>query len=98
MEKDEIDSVRKFGMKPTATLLFTFSQVCQGWNRSKIVQPSLDTLYVTRVDVLEIGGPPNSVLIDEISKMRGSSYCVKQQTRYDLHRVADAKKLLGQSS
>ena len=36
------------------------------------------------VDVLEIGGPLNSVLIDEISKMKGSSYCVNQQTGFDL--------------
>ena len=54
--------VRKFGMKLTATLLFSFSQTCHDWNRSKIVQPHLDTLYVSRLDELEIGGRPNSVL------------------------------------
>ena len=60
-------------MKLTATLLFTFLETCHEWNRSKIVQPFLDTFYVSRVDELEIGGSPNNVLIDEISKMRGSS-------------------------
>ena len=60
-------------MKLTATSLFTFSEICYEWNRSQIVHPYLDMLYVSRLDALEIGGHPHSVLIDEISKMKGSS-------------------------
>ena len=51
--------IRKVGMTLSATLPFTFSQICHEWNRSKIVRPYLDALYVSRVDVCEIGGPPN---------------------------------------
>ena len=72
--------------------LLTFSQVCHEWNISKIAQPLLDTLSASRVDVLEVGGPTKSVLIDEISKMKGSSRCVNQQTGSDLHRMVDARK------
>ena len=79
--------IRMVGMKLAATLLFTFSQVCHEWNHSKIVQPYLDTLYASRVDVLEVGGPTNNGLIDEISKLRGPSHCVNQQRGYDLHRM-----------
>ena len=75
-------------MKFAATLLFTLAQICHEWNRSKIVQPYLDTLYVSRVDVLEIGASPHSVLIDEISKMKSSSYCVNQQTGHDLKHLS----------
>ena len=77
--------IRKVGMNLTATVLFTCSQVCQEWNISKIVQPS-------RVDVLEVGGSTNSVLIDEVSKLKWSWHCVNQQTGYDLHRLVDAKR------
>ena len=64
---------RQVGMKLTATLLFTFTQVCHEWNQSKIGQPYLDAVYASRVDVMEVGRPTNSVLINEISKMTGSS-------------------------
>ena len=84
--------VRMFGMKRTATLPFTFSRICHEWKHSKIAQPYLDTLHVSRVEVLEIGGPPNSVLIEENSKMKGSSYCVNQHTRHDVHRISDAQR------
>ena len=47
---------------------------------------------MSRVDELEIGGRSNGVLIDEVSSMKGSSFCVNQQTGYDLHRMVDAKK------
>ena len=64
--------VRKVGMRLAATLLSAFSKFCHEWNRRKIVQPYLG-VFVSRVDVLEIGGPLNSVLIDGTSKMKGSS-------------------------
>ena len=57
-------------MKLTATSPFTFSQACQEWTNSKIVRLYLDTLYASRVDVLEVGGQTNSVLIDGVSKMK----------------------------
>ena len=79
-------------MNLTATVLFTCSQVCQEWNISKIVQPYQETLHVSRVDVLEVGGSTNSVLIDEVSKLKWSWHCVNQQTGYDLHRLVDAKR------
>ena len=82
--------VQKVGVKLTAVLLFTFRKPAM--SGSNIVRPYLDALYVPPVDVLDIGGPLNSVLIDEISKMKGSSYCVNQQTGCDLHRMAYAKK------
>ena len=53
--------IRKVGMKLTGTVLFTFSQVCQDWNQSKIVVPYLHTLCASRVDVLEVGWPTDSV-------------------------------------
>ena len=58
--------IRHVGMKLTAVLLFTSSQICHQWHRGKIVQPYVDTLHVSRV---EVGRPPNNVLIDEISEM-----------------------------
>ena len=75
--------IRKVGMKLTATPLFTFSQVCHEWNHNKIVQPY--TLYSSRVDVLEAGGPKNSVLVDE------SIAALSEQIGYDLHRKVDAR-------
>ena len=54
------------------------------WNRSNIVLPCPDALQVARVDVLEIGGPPNSVLVDERSKLNGSFFCVNQQTGHSI--------------
>ena len=86
-------SPKKVGMNLTATSLFTFSQLCREWNRSNIVQPYLDVLQVSRVDVLEIGGPPNSTLVDEITKLTGSFFCVIQRTGHDLHRGSDARKV-----
>ena len=84
--------IRKVGLKLTATLLSRFSKVCHEENHSKIVQPCLDAWYVSRVDVLEVGGPTNSVLIGAISKMKRSSNCVNKQTRDDLHSTGGRQK------
>ena len=54
-QADGKQRVRKVGMNLTATSLFAFSQFCRVWNRSNVVQLSLDALHVSRVDVLEIG-------------------------------------------
>ena len=59
-QADGKQRVRKVGMNLTATSSFAFSQLFREWNCSNIVQPYFDALHVSRVDALEIGGPPNT--------------------------------------
>ena len=81
-QKDGKQRVRKVGMNLTATSLFTCAQLCREWNHNNKFTPFWDALHVSRGDVLEIGGPPNSVLVNEVSKVKRSFFCVSQRTGF----------------
>ena len=44
---------RKVGMTSTSTLLLTFPRLCREWNRINTVEPHLDALHVSPVDLLK---------------------------------------------